>query len=206
MLDNVLHLLEGWKPVFAQERTAERAIEQTMASVCVVGRRPIARSIAVREGEGGSFTADYKLFSRAPWKAHELFVPILKNVLAFCDTDFVAVGGDDLGLRTPRHLVDRRPKLGLHPNLVADASAGQLQHVTGPALHQAGVDVDPTELVDDHADPAAVLRAQHPVQGGGLPGAQEPGEEDEGRFRRGRRHGRSITCAAQSSSENGGAG
>jgi hypothetical protein len=99
MLDNVLHLLEGWKPVFAQERTAERAIEQTIASVCVVGRRPIARSIAVREGEGGSFTADYKLFSRAPWDAHKLFVPMLEDALAFCDTDFVAVGGDDTRVR-----------------------------------------------------------------------------------------------------------
>lgn len=99
MLDNVLHLLEGWKAVFAQERTAERAIEQTIASLCVVGRRPIARSIAVREDEGGSFTADYKLFSRAPWTAHDLFVPVLKDALAFCDTDFVAVGGDDTRIR-----------------------------------------------------------------------------------------------------------
>src|SRR6187401_753068 len=99
MLDTVLQLLEGWKQVFAQERTAERAIEQTIASVCVVGRRPIARSIAVREGEGGSFTADYKLFSRAPWDAHKLFVPVLKDALAFCAEDFVAVGGDDTRVR-----------------------------------------------------------------------------------------------------------
>lgn len=99
MLDKVLHLLEGWKPVFAQERTAERAIEQTIASICVVGRRPIARSIAVREGEGGSFTADYKLFSRAPWEAHKLFVPVLRHALAFCPDDFVAVGGDDTRVR-----------------------------------------------------------------------------------------------------------
>jgi hypothetical protein len=94
-----MHLLERWKPVFAQERTAERAIEQTIASVCVVGRRPIARSIAVREGECGSFTADYKLFSRAAWDAQQLFVPVLRDALAFCDTDFVAVGGDDTRVR-----------------------------------------------------------------------------------------------------------
>ena len=95
MLDTVLELLEGWKQVFAQERTALRAIEQTIASVCVVGRRPIARSIAVRQDAGAVLDADYKLFSRAPWEAQELFVPILHHALGFCDSDLVAVGGDD---------------------------------------------------------------------------------------------------------------
>ena len=99
MLDRVLHLLEGWKSVFAQERTAERAIEQAIASVCVVGRRPIARSIAVRQDERGSFDADYKLFSRAPWEAQQLFVPILREALALCKGDLVAVGGDDTRVR-----------------------------------------------------------------------------------------------------------
>lgn len=99
MLERVLDLLEGWKQVFAQQRTAHRAIEQTLASVCVVGRRPIARSIAVREDEVGSFTSDYKLFSRAPWEVYKLFVPILRHALAFCDEDFVAVGIDDTRVR-----------------------------------------------------------------------------------------------------------
>jgi hypothetical protein len=99
MLDTVLQLLEGWKPAFAQERTAERAIEQTLASVCVVGRRPIARSIAVREEEGRSFGADYKLFARAPWEEQDLFVPILEKALSLCEGDLVVVGGDDTRVR-----------------------------------------------------------------------------------------------------------
>lgn len=99
MLDTVLQLLDGWKHVFAQERTALRAIEQAIASVCVVGRRPIARSIAVREDEHAVFDADYKLFSRAPWEAQDLFLPILEHALAFFDSDLVVVGGDDTRLR-----------------------------------------------------------------------------------------------------------
>jgi len=98
-MDTVLHLLEGWKPAFAQERTAERAIEQAIASVCVVGRRPIARSIALRQDCGESWAADYKLFSRAPWEAQELFVPILREGLTLCDGDLVVVGGDDTRVR-----------------------------------------------------------------------------------------------------------
>ena len=101
MLDRVLHLLEGWKPAFAQERTAERAIEQSISSMCVVGRRPIARSIAVRQRDYSdcSWAADYKLFSRAPWEAQDLFVPILQGALALCDSDVVVVGGDDTRVR-----------------------------------------------------------------------------------------------------------
>ena len=94
MLDSVLGLLWGWKQVFAQERTARRAIAHAIASVCVVGRRPIARAIAVREATG-SWGADYKLFARAPWQPHALFRPILQHALAFVDTDLIVVGADD---------------------------------------------------------------------------------------------------------------
>lgn len=97
MLESLLGLLSGWKSVFAQQRTARRAIAHAIASVCVVGRRPIARAIAVREG-GGSWGADYKLFARAPWEAQALFGPILQHALAFIDTDLVAVGADDTRL------------------------------------------------------------------------------------------------------------
>lgn len=99
MLDTVLHLLEGWKQVFTQERTARRAIEQTIASLCVVGRRPIARSIAVRQDEGAVLDGDYKLFSRAPWEPQDLFLPILEHALGFFDGDLIAVGGDDTRVR-----------------------------------------------------------------------------------------------------------
>jgi hypothetical protein len=98
MLENLLQVLEGWKRVFAQERTARRAVEQTIASVCVVGTRPIISSIAVREGSACSFDADYKLFSRAQWEPQELFVPVLEQALAFFDGEVVAVGGDDTRL------------------------------------------------------------------------------------------------------------
>lgn len=99
MLDRVVQLLEGWKSVFAQERTARRAIEQTIASICVVGRRPIARSLAVRQDGADAFDADYKLFSRAPWEPQELFRPILEHALVFFEGDVVTVGGDDTRVR-----------------------------------------------------------------------------------------------------------
>ena len=97
MLDIVVRLLSGWKPAFAQTRTARRALAYAIATVCVVGSRPIARSVAVRE-PSGAWGADYKLFSRAPWLPDQLFVPVLERALAFIDSDFVAVGADDTRL------------------------------------------------------------------------------------------------------------
>lgn len=100
MLKRVLNLLDGWKQVFVQERTARRAIEQTIASVCVVGERPIARSIAVRQRSDRNWDAEYKLYSRAHWEAQDLFVPMLRDALAFYEGDLITVGGDDL--RVPK--------------------------------------------------------------------------------------------------------
>ena len=38
-------LEQGWKSVFAQKRSRERAIEHALALPCVMGRRTISRTI-----------------------------------------------------------------------------------------------------------------------------------------------------------------
>ena len=81
MLENVLALMDEWKPVFAQERTAYRAMRQALSSACVLGRRTIARSIAVRErgeDEGTDWSADYRLHARSRWAEQDLFTPALR--------------------------------------------------------------------------------------------------------------------------------
>lgn len=99
MLDIVVSLMQRWKPAFAQERTARRAIEQALANVCVVGRRTVARSIVARgRGERG-WDAEYKLLSRSVWDAQQLFVPILHDAMGLCRDDLIVVGGDDTRLR-----------------------------------------------------------------------------------------------------------
>jgi hypothetical protein len=95
MLDIVLSLLQGWKDVFAQERTAQRAIAQALSSACVVGRRTIASTLVVRGRSDCSWDADYKLLSRSPWDAQQLFGPMLERSIAECSGDLIAVGGDD---------------------------------------------------------------------------------------------------------------
>ena len=98
MIPILLSLLAGWKQAFVQERTAWRAIAQALAMVSVVGRRTIARSIAVRGAADRSWAAEYKLHSRGVWDERALFVPMLHHALALCPGDLVAVGGDDTRL------------------------------------------------------------------------------------------------------------
>lgn len=111
MLEIVVAILLGWKEVFAQERTANRAIRQALASTCVLGRRTIARSILVRapeaeqegEGEGEAeaedWSADYRLHSRSPWEAQDLFDPILKRAIAYSEGELLSLATDDTQLK-----------------------------------------------------------------------------------------------------------
>lgn len=98
MLDIVLSLMQGWKPAFAQERTARRAIEQALANVCVLGRRTISNSLLVRGRGQEPFDAEYKLLSRSPWDAQQLFVPMLRDAIGRCGEDLIVIGGDDTRL------------------------------------------------------------------------------------------------------------
>lgn len=98
MFPILLALLLEWKSVFAQERTALRAVEQAIASACVVGTRTIARAIAVRGRDQQSWHAEYKLHSRSPWPEQELFEPVLSGALALCPGPLVVLAGDDTRL------------------------------------------------------------------------------------------------------------
>jgi hypothetical protein len=98
MLDIVLSLLAGWKPAFAQARSAHRAIEQALATAAVIGRRTVARSIVARGRSDQSWDAEYKLLSRSPWSAQQLFVPMLRDAIAMSGEDLIVIGGDDTRL------------------------------------------------------------------------------------------------------------
>jgi hypothetical protein len=98
MLAMILTMLLEWKRVFAQERTAYRAMRQALSSVCVLGRRTIARSYLVRQDEG-DWSGEYKLHARSPWEAQELFEPMLKEAMALCGGTFLPLGCDDTRIR-----------------------------------------------------------------------------------------------------------
>jgi hypothetical protein len=94
VLATIIALMMGWRKVFAQQRTANRAMRQAISSVCVLGRRTIARSYLVRENPG-DWSSEYKLHARSKWQADKLFEPILKEAIALCPGKFIPIGCDD---------------------------------------------------------------------------------------------------------------
>ena len=84
-LDSCLH----------QSRSAERAIEQALGSLLALGRRTLSRSLWALGRQNQDWSADYKLHSRASWKAQDLFQPILERASRFCDDSLLVVAMDD---------------------------------------------------------------------------------------------------------------
>lgn len=89
----------GWKPIFSQKRSCDRAIRQALATPCVMGRRTISQTICAMGGGQQDWSADYKLFSRSQWKASALFDPVLKNCLKRYPDGPVRVAFDDTKLK-----------------------------------------------------------------------------------------------------------
>jgi hypothetical protein len=101
MLLEPFHTLleEGWKSVFPQDRTRHRAVAQALATPCVLGRRTLSRTLCALGRTEKDWSADYKLFSRSPWKAEGLFAPVLEGYLSRYPQGPVAVAFDDTKLK-----------------------------------------------------------------------------------------------------------
>jgi hypothetical protein len=98
LLETMIAIMQGWKKVFSQRRTAYRAMKQAISTICVIGRRTIARSYLVQGGEG-DWSSEYKLYSRSQWEGQKLFEPILKESLKMCRGKFLPLGADDTRIK-----------------------------------------------------------------------------------------------------------
>lgn len=99
LLDSLLVILREWTPVFAQTRTGERAIAQTLGSLLALGRRTLSRSLWALGHQHQDWSADYKLHSRSAWKAQDLFLPILEQAAPLCDDRWLVLAMDDTHIR-----------------------------------------------------------------------------------------------------------
>jgi hypothetical protein len=92
-LDKVLQ--EGWDDVFAQKRTLARAREHAIGLTCCFGRRTISRTICAMGRQNQDWSADYKIYSRSPWKEDELFDPVITEYLKRYPRGYINVAFDD---------------------------------------------------------------------------------------------------------------
>lgn len=97
--DALLEILRDWTPAFAQARSAERAMVQSLGFLLALGRRTLSRSLWALGRQNRDWSADYKLHSRADWKTQDLFQPILQRAARFCDDALLVVAMDDTRIR-----------------------------------------------------------------------------------------------------------
>jgi len=98
LLSAFLEIAAGWRTVFPQARTYQRAVRQALGSLVCLGRRCLSRIIWTHGGQHRSWGAEYFLHSRCEWPPQELFRPILQRALAYCPGRLVGVAVDDTRL------------------------------------------------------------------------------------------------------------
>lgn len=101
MLSQQLHTLleRGWEPVFQRDVTRRRAIEHAIALPCVMGRRTITRTLCALGRAEQDWSADYKMFSRSPWKSDQLYYPVLDHYLKRYPKGPITAAMDDTKLK-----------------------------------------------------------------------------------------------------------
>ena len=99
LLNALLTILRAWAPAFSQTRSAQRAVDQALGSLLSLGRRTLSRALWALGRQDQDWSADYKLHSRANWKAQDLFQPILEQASHFCDDSVLVVAMDDTRIR-----------------------------------------------------------------------------------------------------------
>jgi hypothetical protein len=99
LLNELLDIFRAWTPAFTQPRLGERAVEQALGSLLALGRRTLSRALWALGRQDRDWSADYKLHSRANWKAQDLFQPILEQGARWCDEAVLVVAMDDTRIR-----------------------------------------------------------------------------------------------------------
>ena len=98
LLTRLLALLTLWRPVFAQNRSFERALRQAIGALTVLGSATLTRILASLGRQQQDWSADYRLHARAEWNEQALFDALLPSALAHCPGRFVPVALDDTHL------------------------------------------------------------------------------------------------------------
>lgn len=106
LLAAFLSLTAQWRPLFPQERSWKRAVQHSLGSLVCLGRRCLSRILWTNGRQRLPWAADYLFYSRCHWDPQKLFIPILRQALAYCPGRYVGMAGDDTRLhKTGRCIV-----------------------------------------------------------------------------------------------------
>jgi hypothetical protein len=99
LLETLDDLLQGWRPVFAQIRTFERARRLTFGLLVCLRRHLTSQAICATGRQFVDWTSDYRLCSRCVWESRQLFDPVfdrLSRLLSSPDAPVVVAVDDTL--------------------------------------------------------------------------------------------------------------
>jgi hypothetical protein len=99
LLASFLGLVSQWQPLFPQQRTWKRSVAHALGSLWCLGRRTLTRILWTNGGQDRSWGQEYLFYSRSSWDPQQLFLPWLRQALAFCPDRLVGVAVDDTRLR-----------------------------------------------------------------------------------------------------------
>jgi DDE superfamily endonuclease len=80
LLQSFDRLLEGWQPVFSQQRTFERARRLIFGLLTCLRRHLTSTAICACGRQFVDWSADYRLCSRSPWEPRQLFDVVLDHL------------------------------------------------------------------------------------------------------------------------------
>ncbi|MBC8507373.1 MAG: transposase [Chloroflexi bacterium] len=95
-------------PIFSQERTARRATRLLLSNLLCLGRHWLTRMLCATNRDRRDWSADYRLFSRSPWKTKELFEPAIRRSLGYLDkNEPICIAGDETKIKRAGRKVKR---------------------------------------------------------------------------------------------------
>lgn len=103
----LLALCQQLAGCFPQHRTLERATSILLAALLCCGRKWVTRMNCVRGREHVDWSGDYRLFSRSPWLAADLFVPVIGATLPYFGDGPIVLAGDETRARRGGRKVKR---------------------------------------------------------------------------------------------------
>jgi len=108
LLEAFLDISNELRPMFPQERTARRATRLLLSNLLCIGRHWLTRMLCATNRDRCDWSADYRLFSRSPWKALDLFEPAIRRSLDHLDGDkFICIAGDETKIKRAGRRVKR---------------------------------------------------------------------------------------------------
>jgi len=108
LLEAFLDISNELTPMFSQQRTARRATRLLLSNLLCIGRHWLTRMLCATNHDQCDWSADYRLFSRSPWKARDLFEPAIRRSLDHLDGDeFICIAGDETKIKRAGRKVKR---------------------------------------------------------------------------------------------------